>query len=130
MLVGSSAHLYSFSSRTEDLIGNDPIYQNGIGGGESKLDIQADPAFNVRETYENLQLKRNETDIRASSYLKITMEASYKLPESGNQITTDIEVLFTFPQYRYAGLDVSYPNDSETLYNSVIHYTTNVLTYQ
>ena len=123
--VGSSS-LYSFASRTSELIMNDPIYQNGVGDGSSNLSVTSIPAFNIRETYDNLQSKRNS----ASSYLTITMTASYKLPESGNQITTDIEVLFTFPEYIYAGPDVSSPNDSETLYNNVIHYTTNVLTYQ
>ncbi len=131
--VGGGAYLYSFSSRTGELITNDPIYLNGTGDGSSKLEVKSDPAYGFRDPYDNLaskHSKRNETDISASSYLKITMDASYKLPESGNQITTDIEVLFTFPKYSYAGLDVSYPNDSETLYNNVIHYTTNVLTYQ
>ena len=125
--VGSgSSSLYSFSSRTSELITNDPIYQNGVGDGSSSLSVTSNPAFSIRETYDNLQSKRNS----ASSYLTITMTASYKLPESGNQITTDIEVLFTFPEYNYAGPDVSSPNDSETLYDNVIHYTTNVLTYQ
>ena len=127
--VGSSS-LYSFASRTSELITNDPIYQNGVGDGSSSLSVTSNPAFNIRETYDNLQSKRNATGISASSYLTITMTASYKLPESGNQITTDIEVLFTFPEYNYAGPDVSSPNDSETLYDNVIHYTTNVLTYQ
>ena len=124
--VGSGSSLYSFASRTRELITSDPIYQNGVGDGSSNLSVTSSPAFNIRETYDNLQSKRNS----ASSYLTITMTASYKLPESGNQITTDIEVLFTFPEYIYAGPDVSSPNDSETLYNNVIHYTTNVLTYQ
>ena len=130
---GGGAYLYSFSSRTKELITNDPIYLNGAGDGSSKLEVKSDPTYDFRDPYDNLaskHSKRNEADISASSYLKITMDASYKLPESGNQITTDIEVLFTFPKYSYAGLDVSYPNDSETLYNNVIHYTTNVLTYQ
>lgn len=128
--VGSGSSLYSFASRTRELITSDPIYQNGVGDGSSDLSVTSSPAFNARETYDNLKSKRNKTDISASSYLTITMTASYKLPESGNQITTDIEVLFTFPEYKYAGPDVSSPNDSESLYDNVIHYTTNVLTYQ
>ncbi len=129
--VGDGSYLYSFSSRTTELIKKEAAYAYGEGTGANTLSITCNPGFNARYSYDDLKGRRSGMNIADSSYLTLTMQALYELEESGNQITTDIQVLFTFPEYEAGlGSGVSYPNDSETLYNNVIHYNTNVLTYQ
>ena len=135
LTVDGGGKLDSFLTKVDALIREEPIYQSGAGG--NRFDVTTDPTFtnsSVSATYDNLRTKRDAVaagNINASSYLTLSVDALFNLPESGNQVTADIQVLFTFPEYSYTtGPDVTSPNDSETLYNNVIHYTVNVLEYQ